>query len=164
MYSQNSIRVDEGERVILPCISQAYPLPSYHWSITQRATAHWPPSTGEQASLTSEPNADQVQPIHLNSRVFQLDGLLVFKQALLSDSGKYRCVVNNTLGTALIETELIVNCEYCSVATVYLARISEAERESRRIRLGKESIKEIAFQPRQLLRTCEVVYLGSLPT
>ena len=79
--------------------------------------------------MTSEPNADQVQPIHLNSRVFQLDGLLVFKQALLSDSGKYRCVVNNTLGTALIETELIVNCEYCSVATVYLARISESERE-----------------------------------
>ena len=107
VYSQNSIRVDEGERVILPCISQAYPLPSYHWSIIQRST-QWPPN--ESPSLASEP--DQVQPIHLNSRVFQLDGLLVFKQALLSDSGKYRCVVNNTLGTALIETELIVNGEY----------------------------------------------------
>lgn len=105
--------MDEGERVILPCISQAYPLPSYHWFITQRAAAHWSPSTGgEQPPLASETNTDQVQPVHLNSRVFQLDGLLVFKQALLSDSGKYRCVVNNTLGTALIETELIVNCEY----------------------------------------------------
>ena len=110
VYSQNSIRVDEGERVILPCISQAYPLPSYHWSITQRSTNRWSANGDSPPLPATEP--DQVQPIHTNSRVFQLDGLLVFKQALLSDSGKYRCVVNNTLGTALIETELIVNCEY----------------------------------------------------
>jgi len=102
VYSQNTIRVDEGERVILPCVAQSNPLPSYHWFKTYQ---NWP---SIQSTNNNEPTVDQVEPIHPNSRIFQLDGLLVFKQALLSDNARYRCVVNNSLGTTLIETELIV--------------------------------------------------------
>lgn len=98
--------MDEGELVILPCVSQSYPLPTYQWFITQKQQPRWP-SSNEQAAIL-----DQIEPIHTSSRVFQLDGLLIFKQSLLSDNGKYRCVVNNSLGTALIETELIVTCKY----------------------------------------------------
>ena len=88
----------------MPCISQAYPLPSYHWFITSKTYLNWPSSNSDNL-------IDQLELIHSNSRIFQLDGILIFKQALLSDSAKYRCVVNNTLGTALIETELIVTCK-----------------------------------------------------
>lgn len=38
------------------------------------------------------------QPVTLNDRVKQVSGTLIIKEALVEDSGKYLCVVNNSVG------------------------------------------------------------------
>lgn len=38
------------------------------------------------------------QPVVLNDRVKQVSGTLIIKEAKVDDSGKYLCVVNNSVG------------------------------------------------------------------
>lgn len=38
------------------------------------------------------------QPVTLNDRVKQVSGTLIIKEAKVEDSGKYLCVVNNSVG------------------------------------------------------------------
>lgn len=38
------------------------------------------------------------QPVVLNDRVKQVSGTLIIKEAKVEDSGKYLCVVNNSVG------------------------------------------------------------------
>lgn len=38
------------------------------------------------------------QPVALNDRVKQVSGTLIIKEAKVEDSGKYLCVVNNSVG------------------------------------------------------------------
>lgn len=44
----------------------------------------------------------------LNDRVKQVSGTLIIKDAIVEDSGKYLCVVNNSVGGESVETVLTV--------------------------------------------------------
>lgn len=48
------------------------------------------------------------QPVTLNDRVKQVAGTLIIREARIEDSGKYLCVVNNSVGGESVETVLTV--------------------------------------------------------
>lgn len=48
----------------------------------------------------------------LNDRVKQVSGTLIIKDAVVEDSGKYLCVVNNSVGGESVETVLTVTAPY----------------------------------------------------
>jgi hypothetical protein len=48
------------------------------------------------------------QAVVLDDRVKQVSGTLIIKDALVEDSGKYLCVVNNSVGGESVETVLTV--------------------------------------------------------
>lgn len=48
------------------------------------------------------------QPVPLDERVKQLGGTLIIREARVDDSGKYLCVVNNSVGGESVETVLTV--------------------------------------------------------
>jgi hypothetical protein len=52
------------------------------------------------------------KPITLNDRVIQVGGTLIIKQATVEDSGKYLCVVNNSVGGESVETVLTVTGKF----------------------------------------------------
>jgi Immunoglobulin I-set domain len=49
--------------------------------------------------------------VPLNDRVKQVSGTLIIKEAKVEDSGKYLCVVNNSVGGESVETVLTVTGE-----------------------------------------------------
>ncbi|XP_050461767.1 cell adhesion molecule Dscam2 isoform X11 [Cataglyphis hispanica] len=48
------------------------------------------------------------QPVQLNDRVRQVSGTLIIREARVEDSGKYLCIVNNSVGGESVETVLTV--------------------------------------------------------
>lgn len=48
------------------------------------------------------------QPVQLNERVRQVSGTLIIREARVDDSGKYLCIVNNSVGGESVETVLTV--------------------------------------------------------
>lgn len=48
------------------------------------------------------------QPIQLDDRVRQVSGTLIIREARVEDSGKYLCIVNNSVGGESVETVLTV--------------------------------------------------------
>lgn len=48
------------------------------------------------------------QPVQLDDRVKQLGGTLIIREAKVDDSGKYLCVVSNSVGEESVETVLTV--------------------------------------------------------
>ena len=48
------------------------------------------------------------QAVTLNDRVKQVAGTLIIREARVEDSGKYLCVVNNSVGGESVETVLTV--------------------------------------------------------
>ena len=46
--------------------------------------------------------------VHLDERVKQVGGTLIIKEAKVEDSGKYLCMVNNSVGGESVETVLTV--------------------------------------------------------
>ena len=46
--------------------------------------------------------------VHLDDRVKQVGGTLIIKEAKVEDSGKYLCMVNNSVGGESVETVLTV--------------------------------------------------------
>ncbi|XP_054089329.1 cell adhesion molecule Dscam2 isoform X22 [Zeugodacus cucurbitae] len=75
--------------VTLLCPAQAYPAPMFRWYKFIEGT------TRKQAVI-------------LNERVKQVSGTLIIKDAVVEDSGKYLCVVNNSVGGESVETVLTV--------------------------------------------------------
>ncbi|XP_023233546.1 Down syndrome cell adhesion molecule-like protein Dscam2 isoform X2 [Centruroides sculpturatus] len=73
-------------QAILVCIAQGYPLPTYRWY-------------KEQGGLT---------PAEINQRIRQEDGVLLIQRVMPEDSGKYVCVVSNSVGEDRTEIELFV--------------------------------------------------------
>ncbi|XP_062527458.1 cell adhesion molecule Dscam2 isoform X32 [Bombyx mori] len=79
--------VNQG--VVLLCQAQAHPTPLFKWYKFIDGTT-------------------RKQPVTLDDRVKQVSGTLIIKEAKVEDSGKYLCVVNNSVGGESVETVLTV--------------------------------------------------------
>ncbi|XP_047119733.1 Down syndrome cell adhesion molecule-like protein Dscam2 [Schistocerca piceifrons] len=75
--------------VVITCMVQGFPLPSFRWYKYIDGTT-------------------RKQPVILDERVKQVSGTLIIKEAKVDDSGKYLCVVNNSVGGESVETVLTV--------------------------------------------------------
>nr|NP_001036521.1 down syndrome cell adhesion molecule 1, isoform W [Drosophila melanogaster]ABI31072.1 down syndrome cell adhesion molecule 1, isoform W [Drosophila melanogaster] len=73
----------------LLCPAQGYPVPVFRWYKFIEGTT-------------------RKQAVVLNDRVKQVSGTLIIKDAVVEDSGKYLCVVNNSVGGESVETVLTV--------------------------------------------------------
>ncbi|XP_059225643.1 cell adhesion molecule Dscam2 isoform X6 [Stomoxys calcitrans] len=73
----------------LLCQAQAFPVPITRWYKFIEGTT-------------------RKQAVVLNDRVKQVSGTLIIKDAVVEDSGKYLCVVNNSVGGESVETVLTV--------------------------------------------------------
>ncbi|XP_047019414.1 Down syndrome cell adhesion molecule-like protein Dscam2 isoform X3 [Helicoverpa zea] len=73
----------------LTCQVAAYPVPVFRWYKFVEGTT-------------------RKQPVTLDDRVKQVSGTLIIKEAKVEDSGKYLCVVNNSVGGESVETVLTV--------------------------------------------------------
>ncbi|XP_050461800.1 cell adhesion molecule Dscam2 isoform X42 [Cataglyphis hispanica] len=78
-----------ASNVVLPCPAQGYPVPSFRWYKFIEGTS-------------------RRQPVQLNDRVRQVSGTLIIREARVEDSGKYLCIVNNSVGGESVETVLTV--------------------------------------------------------
>ena len=84
----------QGSRVELPCVSSAFPLPSYTWS--RRGNV-----------------------INMTSRVMQVAGNLVLDHARLDDAGDYVCRTWNQLGSRDVSVRLVVTGRLLVIVPVY---------------------------------------------
>ncbi|CAH0555678.1 unnamed protein product [Brassicogethes aeneus] len=75
--------------VTMMCPMQAYPVPLFRWYKFVEGTS-------------------RKQAVQLNDRVKQVAGTLIIREAKVEDSGKYLCVVNNSVGGESVETVLTV--------------------------------------------------------
>ncbi|XP_068899427.1 cell adhesion molecule Dscam1 isoform X22 [Tenebrio molitor] len=73
----------------LLCQAQGYPAPLFRWYKFVEGTT-------------------RKQAVTLNDRVKQVAGTLIIREARVEDSGKYLCVVNNSVGGESVETVLTV--------------------------------------------------------
>ncbi|XP_063893532.1 cell adhesion molecule Dscam1 isoform X3 [Helicoverpa armigera] len=78
-----------GSSFTLQCPAQAFPVPIFRWYKFVEGTT-------------------RKQPVTLDDRVKQVSGTLIIKEAKVEDSGKYLCVVNNSVGGESVETVLTV--------------------------------------------------------
>ncbi|KRF98095.1 uncharacterized protein Dwil_GK22019, isoform BF [Drosophila willistoni] len=78
-----------GHSFSILCQGQAYPMPVFRWYKFIEGTT-------------------RKQAVVLNDRVKQVSGTLIIKDAVVEDSGKYLCVVNNSVGGESVETVLTV--------------------------------------------------------
>ncbi|XP_034142415.1 Down syndrome cell adhesion molecule-like protein Dscam2 isoform X20 [Drosophila guanche] len=83
------VKVRSSLSLSLLCPGQAYPQPIYRWYKFIEGTT-------------------RKQAVVLNDRVKQVSGTLIIKDAVVEDSGKYLCVVNNSVGGESVETVLTV--------------------------------------------------------
>ncbi|XP_022815134.1 Down syndrome cell adhesion molecule-like protein Dscam2 isoform X50 [Spodoptera litura] len=79
--------VEQGFALLCP--AQGFPAPLFRWYKFVEGTA-------------------RKQPVTLDDRVKQVSGTLIIKEAKVEDSGKYLCVVNNSVGGESVETVLTV--------------------------------------------------------
>uniref|UniRef100_A0AAR5PMB7 Down syndrome cell adhesion molecule-like protein Dscam2 n=1 Tax=Dendroctonus ponderosae TaxID=77166 RepID=A0AAR5PMB7_DENPD len=78
-----------GETAVALCPAQAFPVPKFRWYKFIEGTS-------------------RKQAVTLNDRVKQVAGTLIIREAKVEDSGKYLCVVNNSVGGESVETVLTV--------------------------------------------------------
>ncbi|XP_076374926.1 Down syndrome cell adhesion molecule 1 isoform X17 [Megalopta genalis] len=79
----------KGTSVVLACSAQGFPVPTTRWyKFIEGSTRR--------------------QPVQLNERVRQVSGTLIIREARVEDSGKYLCIVNNSVGGESVETVLTV--------------------------------------------------------
>ncbi|XP_060529777.1 cell adhesion molecule Dscam2 isoform X31 [Cylas formicarius] len=84
-----TIEKHAGHGVTLLCQAQGFPTPSFRWYKFIDGTS-------------------RKQAVVLNDRVKQVAGTLIIREAKVEDSGKYLCVVNNSVGGESVETVLTV--------------------------------------------------------
>ncbi|XP_076544954.1 Down syndrome cell adhesion molecule 1 isoform X25 [Osmia lignaria lignaria] len=85
----NKYRGVEGESLALACAAQGFPAPISRW-------------------YKFIEGSSRRQPVQLNDRVRQVSGTLIIREARVEDSGKYLCIVNNSVGGESVETVLTV--------------------------------------------------------
>ncbi|XP_026295692.1 Down syndrome cell adhesion molecule isoform X13 [Apis mellifera] len=78
-----------GQPLTLLCPAQAFPVPAFRW-------------------YKFIEGSSRRQPVQLNERVRQVSGTLIIREARVEDSGKYLCIVNNSVGGESVETVLTV--------------------------------------------------------
>ncbi|XP_076476990.1 Down syndrome cell adhesion molecule 1 isoform X37 [Bombus vancouverensis nearcticus] len=78
-----------GAELSLLCDAQAFPAPTFRW-------------------YKFIEGSSRRQPVQLNERVRQVSGTLIIREARVEDSGKYLCIVNNSVGGESVETVLTV--------------------------------------------------------
>ncbi|XP_026825577.1 Down syndrome cell adhesion molecule-like protein Dscam2 isoform X21 [Ooceraea biroi] len=78
-----------GGSQALVCPAQGFPVPLFRWYKFIEGTS-------------------RRQPVQLNERVRQVSGTLIIREARVEDSGKYLCIVNNSVGGESVETVLTV--------------------------------------------------------
>ncbi|XP_055593977.1 cell adhesion molecule Dscam2 isoform X26 [Uranotaenia lowii] len=83
------IRVPSNSTMALTCQAQAFPVPVFRWYKYIEGTT-------------------RKQAVVLDDRVKQVSGTLIIKDAVVDDSGKFLCVVNNSVGGESVETVLTV--------------------------------------------------------
>uniref|UniRef100_A0A182K8V3 Ig-like domain-containing protein n=1 Tax=Anopheles christyi TaxID=43041 RepID=A0A182K8V3_9DIPT len=83
------MKVKAGEDFAILCLGQSFPMPSFRWYKYIEGT-------------------QQKKAVVLDDRVKQVSGTLIIKDAVVDDSGKYLCVVNNSVGGESVETVLTV--------------------------------------------------------
>nr|XP_046473834.1 Down syndrome cell adhesion molecule-like protein Dscam2 isoform X2 [Neodiprion pinetum] len=81
--------VSKEKPATLLCPAQGFPLPAFRWYKFIDGTS-------------------RRHPVQLNERVRQVSGTLIIREARVDDSGKYLCVVNNSVGGESVETVLTV--------------------------------------------------------
>ncbi|XP_049290934.1 Down syndrome cell adhesion molecule-like protein Dscam2 isoform X39 [Anopheles funestus] len=81
--------VRHGNTIALLCSAQGYPIAVFRWYKYIEGT-------------------QQKKAVVLDDRVKQVSGTLIIKDAVVDDSGKYLCVVNNSVGGESVETVLTV--------------------------------------------------------
>ncbi|CAH0555677.1 unnamed protein product [Brassicogethes aeneus] len=79
----------QNSSTTLLCPAQAFPVPNFRWYKFVEGTS-------------------RKQAVQLNDRVKQVAGTLIIREAKVEDSGKYLCVVNNSVGGESVETVLTV--------------------------------------------------------
>ncbi|XP_044596110.1 Down syndrome cell adhesion molecule-like protein Dscam2 isoform X47 [Cotesia glomerata] len=84
-----SFRTTMDGSVTLLCPAQGFPVPIHKWYKFIEGTT-------------------RRQPVQLNERVRQVSGTLIIREARVEDSGKYLCIVNNSVGGESVETVLTV--------------------------------------------------------
>ncbi|XP_057326095.1 cell adhesion molecule Dscam2 isoform X34 [Microplitis mediator] len=89
LADSQAFRVLLGGAMTLLCPAQGFPVPSYRWYKFIDGTT-------------------RRQPVQLNERVRQVSGTLIIREARVEDSGKYLCIVNNSVGGESVETVLTV--------------------------------------------------------
>ncbi|XP_066145683.1 cell adhesion molecule Dscam1 isoform X30 [Euwallacea fornicatus] len=87
--SSRDLSSKELEVLTLQCPMQAFPVPKFRWYKFIEGTS-------------------RKQAVTLNDRVKQVAGTLIIREAKVDDSGKYLCVVNNSVGGESVETVLTV--------------------------------------------------------
>ncbi|XP_048260950.1 Down syndrome cell adhesion molecule-like protein Dscam2 isoform X18 [Bombus terrestris] len=83
------LRVTKGTGFSLLCPAQAFPVATFRW-------------------YKFIEGSSRRQPVQLNERVRQVSGTLIIREARVEDSGKYLCIVNNSVGGESVETVLTV--------------------------------------------------------
>ncbi|XP_031772584.1 Down syndrome cell adhesion molecule-like protein Dscam2 isoform X23 [Apis florea] len=81
--------VHRDQPLTLMCPAQAFPVPAFRW-------------------YKFIEGSSRRQPVQLNERVRQVSGTLIIREARVEDSGKYLCIVNNSVGGESVETVLTV--------------------------------------------------------
>ncbi|XP_061381094.1 cell adhesion molecule Dscam2 isoform X11 [Danaus plexippus] len=87
--SKAAVHFSQKSPLALLCPAQGFPVPLSRWYKFIDGSA-------------------RKQPVVLNDRVKQVSGTLIIKEAKVEDSGKYLCVVNNSVGGESVETVLTV--------------------------------------------------------
>ncbi|XP_029347302.1 Down syndrome cell adhesion molecule-like protein Dscam2 isoform X30 [Acyrthosiphon pisum] len=77
------------QSVDMLCPAQGYPVPAYRW-------------------YKFIEGSNKKQAVTLDDRIKQVSGTLIIREAKVDDSGKYLCVVNNSVGGESVETVLTV--------------------------------------------------------
>ncbi|XP_026295720.1 Down syndrome cell adhesion molecule isoform X40 [Apis mellifera] len=89
LADSQTFRVALGGAMTLLCPAQAFPVPAFRW-------------------YKFIEGSSRRQPVQLNERVRQVSGTLIIREARVEDSGKYLCIVNNSVGGESVETVLTV--------------------------------------------------------
>ncbi|XP_050054048.1 cell adhesion molecule Dscam2 isoform X18 [Aphis gossypii] len=88
-FEGTRLKKSSKNAIVLLCQSQGYPVPEFRW-------------------YKFIEGSNKKQAVTLDDRIKQVSGTLIIREAKVDDSGKYLCVVNNSVGGESVETVLTV--------------------------------------------------------